>query len=79
MDAALESIGPLARRAINASQSQRSLSKGNMTFENVLMEVKDQVAWITVNRPPVLNALNHKTMDGLSEAGGDHDVRAFVS
>src|SRR3984885_11132806 len=39
-----------------------------MTFENVLMEVKDQIAWVTVNRPQVLNALNHKTMDELGEA-----------
>jgi enoyl-CoA hydratase len=53
-----------------------------MTFENILMEVKDQVAWITVNRPQVLNALNHKTMDELGEAfdraGGDDGVRVLI-
>ena len=53
-----------------------------MTFENILMEVKDQIAWITVNRPQVLNALNHKTMDELGEAfdraGSENGVRALI-
>jgi len=63
-------------------QSAKFALKDYMTFENILMEVKDQVAWITVNRPQVLNALNHKTMDELGEAfdraGGDDGVRALI-
>jgi enoyl-CoA hydratase/carnithine racemase len=39
-----------------------------VTFENILMEVRDQIVWVTVNRPQVLNALNHKAMDELGEA-----------
>ena len=33
-----------------------------MTFENLIVETKDRVARVTVNRPKVLNALNEKTV-----------------
>jgi enoyl-CoA hydratase len=33
-----------------------------MTFENLIVEVKDRIARVTVNRPKVLNALNEKTV-----------------
>ena len=36
-----------------------------MAYENLLYEKKDGVAWITFNRPKVLNALNRKTMEEL--------------
>src|SRR2546425_3452616 len=32
------------------------------TYENLILEIKDQVARVTVNRPKVLNALNEKTV-----------------
>ncbi len=38
-----------------------------MAYENLLFDVKDQIARITFNRPNVLNALNRKTMDELGE------------
>ena len=33
-----------------------------MTYENLIVEVRDRVARVTVNRPKVLNALNEKTV-----------------
>ena len=33
-----------------------------MTYENLIVEVKDRVARVTVNRPKLLNALNEKTV-----------------
>jgi enoyl-CoA hydratase len=38
-----------------------------MPYENLLFDVKDQIARITFNRPGVLNALNRKTMDELGD------------
>ena len=37
-------------------------------FENALYDKKDQIAYITVNRPKVLNALNMATMEELRRA-----------
>lgn len=36
-----------------------------MKLENVLYEVKEDIAYVTVNRPKVLNALNDATMEEL--------------
>src|SRR5439155_1479512 len=33
-----------------------------MTYENLIVEVKDRIARVTVNRPKLLNALNEKTV-----------------
>jgi len=53
-----------------------------MAYENLLYEKKDQIGYITFNRPKVLNALNRKTMeelgDLLSMARDDTEVRALV-
>jgi len=38
-----------------------------MAYENLLYEKRDGIAWITFNRPKVLNALNRKTMEELGE------------
>jgi len=39
-----------------------------MAFQNILFEVKDGIALVTINRPEVLNALNRQTLRELSEA-----------
>src|SRR6266550_3079052 len=33
-----------------------------MTYENLIVEVRDRIARVTVNRPKVLNALNERTV-----------------
>ena len=38
------------------------------TLENVLYEKKGAIAYVTVNRPKVLNALNHRTWEDLRTA-----------
>ena len=53
-----------------------------MAYENLLYDVKDQIARITFNRPNVLNALNRKTMDELGDCLNavrrDDSVRALI-
>jgi enoyl-CoA hydratase len=44
-----------------------------MTFENLLLEKKNSIAYVTVNRPKVLNALNLATMEELRAAF--HDIK----
>jgi enoyl-CoA hydratase len=53
-----------------------------MPYENLLYEVKNQIAMITFNRPKVLNALNRQTMeelgDCLQQAEADSSVRVLI-
>ena len=53
-----------------------------MAYENILYEVKDHIAWITFNRPAVLNSLSTATVselgDALSHARGDSGVRVLI-
>src|ERR1700747_1494651 len=44
-----------------------------MTFSNILFEKKNAIAYATVNRPKVLNALNMATMEELRTAF--HDIK----
>jgi len=44
-----------------------------MSMENILLEKKNSIAYVTVNRPKVLNALNLATMEELRAAF--HDLR----
>ena len=52
------------------------------TLENVLYERKGVIAYVTVNRPKVLNALNHRTWADLQtafeEARDDAEVRGVI-
>jgi enoyl-CoA hydratase/carnithine racemase len=53
-----------------------------LALETVLYEKKDSIAYVTVNRPKVLNALNHQTWADLraafEEARGDAEVRGAI-
>ena len=53
-----------------------------LTLENVLYEKKDSIAYVTLNRPKVLNALNKKTWDDLrtafEAARDDASVRGVI-
>src|SRR3989442_14620008 len=44
-----------------------------MTFSNILFEERTAIAYVTVNQPKVLNALNMATMEELRAAF--HDVK----
>src|SRR5881409_4112109 len=47
-----------------------------MTFSNILFEKKNSIAYVTVNRPKVLNALNMATMEELRAAF--HEIKNDV-
>jgi enoyl-CoA hydratase/carnithine racemase len=53
-----------------------------MSFENLLYEKKDGIAWITFNRPKALNALSRRTLeelrDALLDARDDDTVRVVI-
>ena len=53
-----------------------------MAYENILYEKKGGIAYITVNRPKVLNALNRKTVEELDhallDARDDAGVRVLI-
>jgi enoyl-CoA hydratase len=53
-----------------------------MTYENILVEIRDKVGVIQLNRPKALNALNDKLMDELGTAllqfDGDENIGCIV-
>jgi enoyl-CoA hydratase len=53
-----------------------------MTYNNIIYEVGEEIAWITLNRPERLNSLSpemmHEWVDALLLAGQDSAVRVVV-
>ncbi len=58
------------------------MSSPAATLENILYEKKGAVAYITLNRPKVLNALNQRTWEELrsafEDARDDAEVRGII-
>jgi len=54
----------------------------SMTYENILLEKKNAIAYVTVNRPKVLNALSLATMEELGvafqEIKNDSSIRVAI-
>ena len=59
-----------------------SATATELSLENVLYEKKGAIAYVTLNRPKVLNALNGKTWEDLrsafEEARDDAEVRGVI-
>src|SRR5207248_7815971 len=53
-----------------------------MLYENIQLETRNKIAYLTINRPKVLNALNMQTMEELRQAftqvKGDKDARVVI-
>ncbi len=53
-----------------------------MTHENILLEKKNSIAYVTVNRPKVLNALNSATIEELraafTDVQADREIRVAI-
>jgi dihydroxynaphthoic acid synthetase len=56
---------PFRPRKTMAAKSKKSAKR---KYTDILYEVKDQVAWITINREKVLNAFREQTLDEMIDA-----------
>ena len=50
------------------SKPAKSKPSDDRNYGDILYEVKDQVAWITINRPRVMNAFREQTLDEMIDA-----------
>lgn len=59
-----------AKKAAGKSGAARAAKSrlGSKSYGDILFEVKDQVAWVTINRPRVQNAFREQTLDELIDA-----------
>jgi dihydroxynaphthoic acid synthetase len=51
-----------------AKKTATKTSQNNRSYTDILYEVKDQVAWVSINRPRVMNAFREQTLDELIDA-----------
>src|SRR4030088_642676 len=50
------------------SATKKPITANQPRYSDILYEVKDQVAWVTINRPRVMNAFREQTLDQLIDA-----------
>src|SRR5690349_2576643 len=58
----------MAEKAASATRKSRAPKRAARRYTDILYEVKDQVAWVTINRPRVMNAFREQTLDELIDA-----------
>ena len=58
----------MVKRWPRSPQRSNKRSANGSRYGDILYEVKDQVAWVTINRPRVLNAFREQTLDELIDA-----------
>jgi enoyl-CoA hydratase/carnithine racemase len=63
---------------ISKQETTEMSSPATITLENLLYEKKGAIAYVTLNRPKVLNALNRRTWEDLKTAFEDARVDAAI-
>jgi dihydroxynaphthoic acid synthetase len=53
---------------MNSKPAANGATGSDRGYRDILFEVKDQVAWITINRPRVMNAFREQTLDEMIHA-----------
>jgi dihydroxynaphthoic acid synthetase len=53
---------------MNSKAAANGATGSDRGYRDILFEVKDQVAWITINRPRVMNAFREQTLDEMIHA-----------
>jgi dihydroxynaphthoic acid synthetase len=54
--------------ATKSGRAKNNQARSNRRYRDILYEVTDQVAWVTINRERVLNAFREQTLDELIDA-----------
>src|ERR1700681_1186168 len=57
-----------AEKAATATKKSKAPKRATRRYGDILYELKDQVAWHTINRPRVMNAFREQTLDQLIDA-----------
>jgi naphthoate synthase len=58
----------MARKAVRNAARNNGPGRTGQRYEDILYEVKDQVAWVTINRERVRNAFREQTLDEMIDA-----------
>lgn len=63
-------------------QQPRTQHAASLPYKDVLFEVREQIGWITINRPEILNAIRERTLDeiihALKSTRSDPSIAAVV-